>query len=218
MPPHLQSRPAAAPVDAEGPPPEPGKRPFYKRKRYLLPAAVLLLAMCGQDEDAGVTERPPAAEAAADAASTSTFDKARWLAANEATTTSNTEAIASTEAARKAAAEAAAKAKAEAEAAARAEAARVAAEQAAAAEAARVAAEQAASAEAARVAAERAAAQEAARLEAERQAAEVQQPANVYYANCDAVRAAGAAPIRVGDPGYNRKLDRDGDGQGCGAD
>jgi colicin import membrane protein len=205
LPPHLQSRPAAAPVDAAGPPPEPGKRPFYKRKRYLLPAAVLLLAMCGQDEDAGVTERPPAAEAAADAASTSTFDKARWLAANEATTTSNTEAIASTEAARKAAAEAAAKAKAEAEAAARAE-------------AARVAAEQAAAAEAARVAAERAAAQEAARLEAERQAAEVQQPANVYYANCDAVRAAGAAPIRVGDPGYNRKLDRDGDGQGCGAD
>ncbi|PPL19367.1 hypothetical protein GY24_06380 [Microterricola pindariensis] len=38
---------------------------------------------------------------------------------------------------------------------------------------------------------------------------------NVSYANCDAVRAAGAAPIRVGDPGYSRKLDRDGDGIGC---
>jgi len=36
-----------------------------------------------------------------------------------------------------------------------------------------------------------------------------------YYANCDAVRAAGAAPIHVGDPGYSRRLDRDGDGVGC---
>jgi hypothetical protein len=40
-------------------------------------------------------------------------------------------------------------------------------------------------------------------------------PANVFYENCDAVRAAGAAPIRNGDPGYSRKLDRDGDGVGC---
>jgi hypothetical protein len=38
---------------------------------------------------------------------------------------------------------------------------------------------------------------------------------SVYYQNCDAVRAAGAAPIRVGDPGYSRRLDRDGDGVGC---
>lgn len=36
-----------------------------------------------------------------------------------------------------------------------------------------------------------------------------------YYRNCDAVRAAGRAPIRAGDPGYSRKLDRDGDGVGC---
>ena len=35
------------------------------------------------------------------------------------------------------------------------------------------------------------------------------------YANCTAVRAAGAAPIRVGQPGYSTKLDRDGDGVGC---
>lgn len=35
------------------------------------------------------------------------------------------------------------------------------------------------------------------------------------YRNCDAVRAAGRAPIRMGDPGYSRKLDRDGDGVGC---
>ncbi|GIE29618.1 hypothetical protein Ait01nite_026630 [Actinoplanes italicus] len=43
-------------------------------------------------------------------------------------------------------------------------------------------------------------------------------PKSVYYKNCDAVRAAGAAPIRRGDPGYARHLDRDGDGQGCGDD
>ena len=34
----------------------------------------------------------------------------------------------------------------------------------------------------------------------------------VYYANCAAARAAGAAPVRRGDPGYARHLDRDGDG------
>ena len=37
----------------------------------------------------------------------------------------------------------------------------------------------------------------------------------VYYKNCSAVRAAGAAPIYIGEPGYSRKLDRDGDGIGC---
>lgn len=37
----------------------------------------------------------------------------------------------------------------------------------------------------------------------------------VYYRNCSAARAAGAAPVRAGDPGYSRKLDRDGDGIGC---
>lgn len=36
-----------------------------------------------------------------------------------------------------------------------------------------------------------------------------------YYANCSAARAAGAAPVRSGDPGYSSKLDRDGDGVGC---
>lgn len=35
------------------------------------------------------------------------------------------------------------------------------------------------------------------------------------FANCTAARAAGAAPVRVGDPGYGRHLDRDGDGIGC---
>lgn len=35
------------------------------------------------------------------------------------------------------------------------------------------------------------------------------------YANCAAARAAGAAPVRRGDPGYGPHLDRDGDGVGC---
>ena len=39
--------------------------------------------------------------------------------------------------------------------------------------------------------------------------------AATYYANCSAARAAGAAPVRRGDPGYGGHLDRDGDGVGC---
>jgi hypothetical protein len=38
---------------------------------------------------------------------------------------------------------------------------------------------------------------------------------DVYYENCDAARAAGAAPISQGEPGYASHLDRDGDGVGC---
>jgi hypothetical protein len=38
---------------------------------------------------------------------------------------------------------------------------------------------------------------------------------SVYYANCAAVRAAGKAPLHRGEPGYSRKLDRDGDGVAC---
>jgi hypothetical protein len=48
-----------------------------------------------------------------------------------------------------------------------------------------------------------------------RQTQEPKPDRNVYYKNCDAVRAAGAAPIHRGDPGYARYLDRDGDGVGC---
>jgi hypothetical protein len=40
-------------------------------------------------------------------------------------------------------------------------------------------------------------------------------PAEVYYPNCAAARAAGAAPLHRGEPGYSRKLDRDGDGVAC---
>jgi hypothetical protein len=38
---------------------------------------------------------------------------------------------------------------------------------------------------------------------------------NREFANCSQARAAGAAPVREGDPGYGRHLDRDGDGVGC---
>ena len=36
-----------------------------------------------------------------------------------------------------------------------------------------------------------------------------------YYKNCDAARAAGAAPILRGEPGYRAGLDRDNDGVAC---
>ena len=38
-----------------------------------------------------------------------------------------------------------------------------------------------------------------------------------YFANCDAVRAAGRAPLLRGDPAYaaNPRLDRDKDGVAC---
>ena len=40
-------------------------------------------------------------------------------------------------------------------------------------------------------------------------------PAGVMYRSCAEARAAGAAPLRRGLPGYNPKLDRDGDGVAC---
>lgn len=39
--------------------------------------------------------------------------------------------------------------------------------------------------------------------------------AGVYYKNCDEARAAGAAPLIAGEPGYRPELDRDGDGVAC---
>lgn len=35
------------------------------------------------------------------------------------------------------------------------------------------------------------------------------------FANCTAAKAAGAAPVRRGEPGYGSHLDRDNDGVGC---
>lgn len=40
-------------------------------------------------------------------------------------------------------------------------------------------------------------------------------PKDVSYRNCAEARAAGAAPIRRGRPGYGRHLDRDDDGIAC---
>jgi hypothetical protein len=36
-----------------------------------------------------------------------------------------------------------------------------------------------------------------------------------YYGSCADARAAGAAPLRRGDPGYRAGLDRDDDGVAC---
>lgn len=38
---------------------------------------------------------------------------------------------------------------------------------------------------------------------------------DVCFRNCAAARAAGTAPIRAGEQGYGRHLDRDGDGKAC---
>jgi len=78
-----------------------------------------------------------------------------------------------------------------------------------------------------KAAADAAAAQAAAAQAAQAAAAQAQQdqaqarqvqppaPSSVYYANCTAARAAGAAPIYRGQPGYRPALDRDGDGIAC---
>lgn len=69
--------------------------------------------------------------------------------------------------------------------------------------------------------AQQAAAAEAARQQqiAQQQAAQAQQQqqaaSNVFYKNCTAARAAGAAPVYRGQPGYASHLDRDNDGIGC---
>ncbi|MET4051263.1 pyruvate/2-oxoglutarate dehydrogenase complex dihydrolipoamide acyltransferase (E2) component [Frigoribacterium sp. PvP054] len=123
-------------------------------------------------------------------------EKRAKLEAERAAADAEAARIASEEAAQQAAAEQAAADQAAAAAAAQAEADRVAAEQAATAQA-----------EADRVAAEQAAAAAAAQAPA--------RSTSTYYANCTAARAAGAAPVRVGDPGYASHLDRDGDGIGC---
>lgn len=38
---------------------------------------------------------------------------------------------------------------------------------------------------------------------------------SVYYRNCNAARAAGAAPIYAGEPGYREGMDGDSDGIAC---
>ena len=118
------------------------------------------------------------------------------------------------------AAQAAASAKAEAErqaseaaAAAKAQADQAAADAAAKAEADRSAAAAAAQAEADRIASAQAAAQKS-QQDAQQKVASPA-PSGVSYANCTEAKAAGAAPVLRGQPGYSSKLDRDGDGVGC---
>jgi hypothetical protein len=39
--------------------------------------------------------------------------------------------------------------------------------------------------------------------------------ASVYYSGCREARAAGAAPIQRGEPGYRQGMDGDNDGEAC---
>ena len=57
--------------------------------------------------------------------------------------------------------------------------------------------------------------QAAAAQQARQQQAFVTQPQQGGYRNCSEARAAGAAPLRRGQPGYSARLDRDGDGIAC---
>lgn len=59
--------------------------------------------------------------------------------------------------------------------------------------------------------------EEANRLAQEQQQAQQAQAAQTaqYFPNCSAARAAGAAPVYRGNPGYASHLDRDGDGISC---
>ena len=51
--------------------------------------------------------------------------------------------------------------------------------------------------------------------QAQQQQAFVTQPQQGSYRNCSEARAAGAAPLYRGQPGYSARLDRDGDGIAC---
>jgi Excalibur calcium-binding domain len=48
-----------------------------------------------------------------------------------------------------------------------------------------------------------------------KKAAEPKAAAGASYGNCAQAKAAGAAPLYAGQPGYAKKLDRDGDGVAC---
>ena len=49
----------------------------------------------------------------------------------------------------------------------------------------------------------------------EEEATPESEPQKEFYANCKEAKAAGAAPLYRGDPGYREDLDRDGDGIAC---
>lgn len=131
-----------------------------------------------------------------------------WMTETDSKRVVAEKAAADKAAADKAAAEKAAAEKAAAE--------KAAAEKAAAdAAAAQLAAEQAA---AQKAAAEQAAAQQAAKQVPAAPAAPAPvapAPAAAYYPNCAAAKAAGAAPLRIGQAGYRAGLDGDSDGVAC---
>ena len=51
--------------------------------------------------------------------------------------------------------------------------------------------------------------------DSEEEATPEPEPQKESYANCKAAKAAGAAPLYRGDPGYSEDLDRDEDGIAC---
>ena len=121
-----------------------------------------------------------------------------------------------------ASARASASAAAQASASAAAQASASAAAQASASASAAAAAEEQARQEAARAAEEQA--QQQAQQEAQTEQSQTEQSqtqeqsdgsSGTYYKNCAEARAAGAAPIYRGEPGYREKLDRDNDGIAC---
>ena len=51
--------------------------------------------------------------------------------------------------------------------------------------------------------------------ESQKKSESTPEPQKEFYANCDEAKAAGAAPMYKGDPGYRPELDRDKDGIAC---
>lgn len=150
---------------------------------------ISMLGACGGDPSNGDNRPIALVDAKSSASPTTSADAAKAAAAAAAKAAADAKAKAAADAKAKAAADAAAKAKA-------------------------AAAAKAKAAAAAKAKAAAAAAAAAAEAEAEAAAAAAV-PEDVYYENCTAARAAGAAPVYRGDPGYSKKLDRDGDGVGC---
>lgn len=164
----------------------PPRRSWYQKKRFLLPIIALVgLTIVGPFIDEPAGPSSQAQVVDSTVGASSTAEAA--LAEVKASATA--QALATAKAERKAEAKAKAKAKARSR---------------------RIKARKARD----RKAEERRLAEAAEAAAAETEAAE-EEPSSVYYANCTAVRNAGAAPIRTGDPGYSRKLDRDGDGTAC---
>jgi len=182
---------------------------FLRHKILTAIGALLLLAMFSGFADGGSTKSVTIATVADSVATSATPDQA---AADQAAAD---QAAADQAAADQAAADQVAADQAAAD--------QVAADQAAAAKAMEAAKAKAATAAKAKAAAAQAAAAQAAAAEvaaaevaaAEAAAAAAAPAESVYYENCTAARAAGAAPIMRGEPGYASKLDRDNDGIAC---